>query len=262
MITEAHPERILKARPWMFSYPSWERDLSAVSEAGTADPPVGVPDDIHEALARNGRLEGMPPQYLSGVLDPVYYPAPPKIAPESTDEDVAQAIAQIYSREVRVRYGRRWPTPKQLLAGKHREMLLEAARAMREHEVRPVLWVQWRCDHWDERAGGRKTGPSLIEVISPNLIEKHHGWYRGEAEIEVTRYPIRSAAREELYGRLTGLWGRTKMLWPLSVAQRKALVENWMPEGLYDRLIERARQECANERARLVVLAQRGEYIW
>lgn len=149
--------------------------------------------------------------------------------------------------------------------------LVAAVRALKEHSIVPAAWAIWSCEVWQRSPTGDGKRPPIQWVWNAKRIEEKRGWFRAEAGVaDAIQLVLPDEAKE-----LLGDWARfERLLWQayrpggLTESEVNALLgEALVTSGsrsraVYAQRLERAQRAVADARARLVVAAQEGVWLW
>lgn len=151
---------------------------------------------------------------------------------------------------------------------KHYPALVAAANCLRELGYAPAAWVMWAMDYWKQyleehvgAKGKRNRPPPLRFVFSEKFIYDKRGHFRSES-LSYTGGALQFPKYfRELDRRYVGMEWDFRMEKPQTQLEIGLIVEKWFPNGwrYHYRLV---RDEAQNDRARLLRMVQRGEWLW
>lgn len=216
----------------------------------------------------------LPPYPGVAVVQPAVIPSPPRIKPETSEDERVQLCLQAYSLTCRRLLPGVWnPHDRHPLKPAERKLLLAAAEALCNHEVSPLRWVEFSVDQWrvaqqaaSEAAAakggtGRKrkalARPPLKVVFAVSRIEEHAGWCRRERERRVQQVIITRSLRTVL-----AKWQQMRLAILRGEMTPSAARAKVFPGDSYQRQIDRAREEARREQARIATSIAAGEYLW
>lgn len=196
------------------------------------------------------------------LLEPAVVPSPPKLNSDDPDGSWCMALVRAYRGAVQSRYKVRSGAFRQnnIATSKYAKGLVEAAKKLLEHDIPPAAWAAFSLDVWRKYGEGKgsEKPPALQWVFAAKRIEERRGWYKAESSSYTGGRVLFGKSAKELFERYQQM--RVGLLCTeLPVAQ---VVAQHFPDGLYDRLLRRAREEAQAERTRLKAALAQGEWLW
>jgi hypothetical protein len=129
---------------------------------------------------------------------------------------------------------------------------------MREQEISPANWALWSSREWAKRSAPGST-PPLQWTFSVTRLVNQRPFFDEQAE-ELGGRIVFTAAMRELMGRYQRMAAAIRSC--RTPDEARAVATAAFPEGLHQRLVERARSEAKAEQAQLWDRARKGEWIW
>ena len=214
--------------------------------------------------------QGMPPYPAARIVPPAMIPPPPRLPEELTDTEGARWLVNAFRGAVESRYkklGKRgkpyrcWVLSRRgsLEKSKYLKQLIEAADLLRELEAAPAAWCAFSVDCWRKYDMGKKP-PSIAWVYQLGRIENQNGWYQGEEPYYMSRRVVYSKPAQVLiyqYQQMRFALARSGAQTRQEVA---VVVEKFFPDGLYDRLVDKAKDRSLDDQQRISAAAARGEW--
>lgn len=248
---------------------------SSSNNCGTGD---GGGSDSLPGIGTTLRGSGTPRRaHLGPVLPPFpgasqvplcVVPNPPALDPSGSEEVWAETLARAYRGAAESRFGvrsfvlARGDIRRSKLYG----TLVACARALVRHEIPPAAWAAFSMDVWKRYGNGKaKLKPPPVRwVFTEKRVEDRKGWYRAEGGASGGQI-IFGDAHKDLMRRYTAMQrdiGHATVNGMVGVAQARQIVDSHFPDGLYDRLVDEAKAEVDDNKARLRRLVERGEWVW
>ena len=260
------------------SFPTETKGAPARDAHGRSDSSEAAMGDTHDKLATTlGRfaaprihprlLQGVPRYPGFDIVAPAITPEPPLLRADDTDKRRETFLAATWASAYEARFGRKdWTfrgRGKRSKIVKHRPVLLAAAAMFVEHEIAPAAWLGFSFDVWGAKQHDLKP-PPIAWAYNADRIEKRRGWFRSEGAsqykggLAMTTPGLRSLRKRyaSMQSRLLSLRGD-----PPTDAQVLAVVEKYFPSGLYDVLVDKARDEALEQQERLRHRAAAGDWL-
>lgn len=217
-----------------------------------------------------GGLPYLPPRERDGwtpprfpgfdVVDPATVPDPQPLDPKLSAEERVIMLARVYRGACDAAYKGSGSRSMVLVGGvrksKHFKALAEAAQTMIANDVAPAAWIAWSIDVW-KNYGKTDKAPPIAWVLASARIETRLGWFHNECDAYGGGLLIISPAHKDLlyrHARMTTAINRR-------VPPREAAAQHF-PDGLYDKLVVKAREESRDLHARVRAQAARGQWVW
>jgi len=204
------------------------------------------------------------PRHPSELLKPAIIPSPPQIPDGLSDMDAAMWLVRTYRGVVKsVTKKECWvlATRQQLAKSKYLKTLASAARMMREMEIPPAAWAMFSMDVWRKFGKGKASMPPIAWMFSEKRMADREGWFRHEEGGYHDSRIIYGDAAQDIMRRWAGMYGA--LVRALSTGgDLSAVVGRFFPDGMYDKLIDRANREAADDQLVLNKAMVRGDWIW
>ena len=211
------------------------------------------------------RWMALAPKYPSIAVPLTTIPAPPLLPVDATDREMVAALVAAYRTACGNRYGKKcWTLAKfDVNSAKDRNTdqyrrLLDAARVMKEQEIRPISWAAWCCDVW--KVYGSKTAfPPLRWLFDTKRLVERANWFRAEEPCNGGRV-IWSPARQALHRAWDEMDQALRWCW--TEADAKACIDFHCSEAKWERLCEAARARGEEDLELVNRAIRRGEFVW
>ncbi len=192
-------------------------------------------------------------------------PPPPLLRAEMTDDQLVEILGRAFFQACDNRSGGKVAAVPhrrrgQLLRSRHRAVLVEAGRLLRELEVPPSAWAAWCCDIWPTLRGarGRKL-PPIQFVYGLGWIRKVQGWFWRDGGTTHTggRVVTGPALRTliERYGLMRAEASR-------GLDKTERVFRRHFPGELYQRMLLAAQEECLTAWHGIRDAVREGFYPW
>ena len=206
-------------------------------------------------------VNGVPPYPGPTVCPPALVPPPLELPDDVQGLDAAWWLAKAFRGAVESRYKKRcWVLPSvvKLEKSKYLKLLVEAAELLRDYMAPPAAWASFSVDLWRKHEIG-KGQPRLNWVYSLKRIEEQHSWGRREGYI--SRRAIYPKAAQVLMVRYRCMRVALADVGAQTRQEVQSVVEQWFPDGLYERLGRAARERAADDQRRINAAAARGDWM-
>lgn len=170
------------------------------------------------------------------------------------------------------------PHTRQALKAPDRKVLVKAAALLLEHEVSPLRWAEFSFEGWakggepadegqepaDEgkakgsgRGRPRAVRPPLRWVYAEKRVAGKSGWARSALERRGSSVVVTRALRS-----LIAKWQQMMVAVLRGEVAPEDAGAKFFPDGLYERLVEKARSEGRREQDRINTDIAAGKYLW
>ncbi len=225
--------------------------------------PVALSPDAWSAL---------PPFPGVAVVSPAAIPAPPMVAAGASEEERVALLLSAYNQTAARLLPREFnPHARQALKAPDRKVLVKAAALLLEHEVSPLRWAEFSFEGWakggeaesDAPAKGSGRGrpravrPPLRWVYAERRVAEKSGWARSALERRGSSVVVTRALRS-----LISRWQQMMVAVLRGEVSPTEAGEQFFPNGLYQRLVEKAQSEGRREQDRINTDIAAGKYLW
>jgi hypothetical protein len=196
----------------------------------------------------------------SKVLGLARIPSPPPPNPEWDDRRLGMEALAAYKAAFKRARGRDGWVPG---GSKNRAFkgVVEAARALAEHEISLFGWAAWSWGVWDEYEIGKQKDPHLAWVFSAKRVADHHGWYNRDG-FRIPPKVLYTPEARELMEAHSALMYELRHV-PVDDDQTIAkLVQQMLPPEKYDRLLKRARAAGLRQQEDVDRAISNGVFLW
>lgn len=222
-----------------------------------------VPVRPHQAIFWEPDAEGIPRRVLSPVRVPAARPIPEEVL---LDED--QALDRMWAayqgamRSVAGAKARSGSMPSRLRGkGALRERVLERASWLTEMGTSPEAWFLFWVNRWTSATGRKATTMPFSWAVADARVDKIE-WFLSEQSGFASGREKRTPTHNAMDARYD------QMMWDLYVAgpktevEAKAVVARAWPDGLWRKMVERARAEIVSEQRFVDAMIAEGEWMW
>lgn len=227
-------------------------------------PQLGGSFHGHGTLPNTTWRDGVPPYPGPTILQPVKVPPPPVIPPDMADKDAVVMLVRSYRGGVESASGQRWSgfrSLAQLKRSRYYRMLTDAVHTLRDLGIAPASWVMFSLEVWSKYGFGtsKQKRPPLPWVFGCARIEQHCDWFFDSSATSFQKRLVFPPAAQDLLKR----YGQ--MMFELRQKKgesRRAVVERYFPDGLYDKLLRRSQWQADELSETLTAKVARGEWVW
>lgn len=196
-------------------------------------------------------------------------PAPPRLDSEAPIQLRALEVVRAYQVVTRHFFGAwvgSFPKPvtaQELRRHRHAGLLNAAAERLTLLRRAPIAWCAFSAQVWRSYhgRGGPKAAP-VQWVLSLNRIDAREEWFAWEQAKYAGGRVLIVPAQQELLRRYEEM--RVELLRHDQLDEKRVrrVVNGSFPNGLYDQLVEEAREQVSDRMNALQRKVQRGGFIW